>query len=279
MRPFTIYHTHLKLFTSSKDQLVKLVQQVIMPDVIYLLGATLNRQRAESIFNQTAPTGQFINNYYLLVLINETQGRPLHEWQEMIEQNCSFLAETVVIVLTTQKFNEWLSQGQKFARLVEQNAIKLTIAKGVALSAVGEFDKEKERLEMEELLKRGKYMAREFLAGAEIYMARKNYNMAAFMIHQAIEQALLTQITVKSGYEQGTHNIKRVMKYGVLVNWELKFILDNFRKRNSLTKNKLTDAYYEARYSKLNIYSNSMIEHFYQIAKQTINILYGVNSL
>lgn len=270
MRPFTIYHTHLNLFTSSKERLVELVQQVIMPDVIYLLGATLNRQRAESIFNQTAPTGQFINNYYLLVLINETQGRPLHEWQEMIEQKCDQFAETVVIILKTKTFNEWLETGHRFARLVEQNALKLLVSENVLLSEIGEYDEEKESIELEHILERGKYMASEFLSGAEIYIARENYNLAAFMIHQALEQALSTMVTVKTGYQQRTHNIKRLMRYGGLISWELITLSDSFTIENSIYIDKISNIYYEARYFRSTVFKKPIIEKMYAFATHVL---------
>lgn len=274
MRPFTIYHTHLNLFVVGTEKLVELVQQVINPDVIYLLGATLNRQRTESIFNQTAPTAQFINNYYLLVLINETQSRPLHEWQEMIEQKCAQFKETVVIVLTTKTFNEWLETGHRFARLVDQNAVKLLKADKVALSATGAFDEKSEAIEIVRLLNRGKYMAEEFLAGAEVYIARKNYNIAAFMLHQAMEQAFSTLLKVETGYEQRTHNIIRLMKYEGLLNHEMKNPLSSYRLITELKKDILSNVYYETRYNSRSCFSVCATMQLYKMAKSVIKCLF-----
>lgn len=269
MRPFTIYHTHLNLFASCTKKLVELVQQVVNPDVIYLLGATLNRVRTESIFNQSTPTGQFINNYYLLVLINEAQGRPLHEWQEMIEQKCAQFKETVVIVLTTKTFNEWLENGHRFARLVEQNAVKLLKADGVEISSIGSYDEESEAIEITRLLNRGKYMSEEFLAGAEIYIGRENYNLAGFMIHQALEQALSTLIIVRTGYEQKTHNIKRLLKYGALGHNKVKGLLDSFK----IDIRNTAEIYYESRYSKMYIAQPNLLFALFLATKEVIYIL------
>lgn len=248
MRPFSIYHTHLELFQQAEKMLLEKIKEVIEPDIVYLLGATLKRNRAESIFSDCSPSVQFLDHLYFLVIIPESLNRPLHEWQEMIEQACSSVAETVFIVVTKNQFFEWLANGNRFARIVEELAVRIMLRPGMGIPCCGTYNEEQENKEISELQERGKYMASEFLAGAEVYIARQNWNLAAFMLHQALEQALTTLLYIKTGYEQKTHNLKRIIKYVLLFDEGLK---QNLANSNWLQVDKMfsiNEIYYNTRY-------------------------------
>ena len=249
MRPFTIYQTHKDHFLQAEKKLLKKIRKVIEPDIVYLLGATLKRNRTESIFTTTGTTVQFLDHFYFLVVIPDSKNRPLHEWQEMIEQSCSKVTETVVIVVTTKQFFEWLEDGQRFARHVEQSANKINIKPSLRIPCIGPYDEAAEEKEISALLGKGKYMALEFLTGAEVYMARENWNLAAFMLHQALEQSLSSLITAWTGYEQRTHNTRRLLKYVGLINGDLITLLNTSFKNQKLDQDKLAEVYYKVRYS------------------------------
>jgi HEPN domain-containing protein len=271
MRPFSIYYTNLEMFEQAQKKLLEMIMDVTEPDIVYLLGATLKRNRTESIFSSSEPSVQFLNNFYFLVVIPDSRSRPLHEWQEMIEQSCSKVTETVVIVVTTKQFFEWLEGGHRFARNVEQNAIKIVIKPTLRIPCIGPYDEVAEEKEISAMLGKGKYMASEFLAGAEVYMTRQNWNLAAFMLHQALEQLLTNLITAKTGYEQRTHNIKRLMKYIFLFNGELKvqIIKSNCLQKSELTQ--LDEMYYNSRYYEDFKFSEIIIIKLKKIVSQIIS--------
>jgi HEPN domain-containing protein len=271
MRPFTIYHTHKDHFQQAEKKLLEKIREVIEPDIVYLLGATLKRNRTESVFNHTYSTVQFLDHFYFLVVLPDSKNRPLHEWQEMIEQSCSKVTETVVIVLTKKQFFEWLEDGNRFARNVEQNAIKVMIKPGLQIPCIGPYDKAAEEKEISTLLGKGKYMASEFLVGAEVYMARQNWNLAAFMLHQALEQSLSNLITAKTGYEQRTHNTKRLLKYVGLIDGELNSLMKASFKNQKFSQDDLAEVYYEARYCMKKTLKKEDLENLYMIVKSVIN--------
>lgn len=274
MRPFTIYHTHKDLFQQTEMKLSEKIREIIEPDIVYLLGATLKRNRTESIFNHTASTVQSLDHFYFLVVIPDSKNRPLHEWQEMIEQACSKVTETVVIVLTKKQFFEWLEDGNRFARNVEQNAIKVMIKPSLQIPCIGPYDKEAEEKEIWALLGKGKYMACEFLAGAEVYMARQNWNLTAFMLHQALEQSLSNLITAKTGYEQRTHNTKRLLKYVGLIDGDFYTFMKACFKNQKLTQDDLAEVYYKGRYSIKEKLKKQDVEYLYLYVRSFINRVY-----
>lgn len=271
MRPFSIYHAHKDHFQQAEKKMLEKIRKVIEPDIVYLLGATLKRNRTESIFTPTGATVQFLDHFYFLVVIPDSKNRPLHEWQEMIEQSCTKVAETVVIVLTKKQFFEWLEGGNRFARNVEQNAIKVMIKPGLQIPCFGPYDEAAEEKEISALLGKGKYMASEFLAGAEVYMARQNWNLAAFMLHQALEQLLTNLITAKTGYEQRTHNTKRLLKYVGLIDGDLKTVMNASFKHQKLSQDELAEVYYDARYCMKKTLKKQDLKNLYMFVKSVIN--------
>lgn len=271
MRPFTIYHTHKDHFQQAEKKLLEKIREVIEPDIVYLLGATLKRNRTESIFTPSGTTVQYLDHFYFLVVIPDSKNRPLHEWQEMIEQSCSKVTETVVIVVTTKQFFEWLEGGHRFARNVEKNAPKIALKPGLQIPSIGPYNESAEEKEISALLGKGKYMACEFLAGAEVYMARQNWNLAAFMLHQALEQSLSNLITAKTGYEQRTHNIKRLLKYAGLIDGDFYTLMKACFKNQKLSQDELAEVYYKGRYCMKKTLKKQDLENLHMFVKSISN--------
>jgi len=55
--------------------------------------------------------------------------------------------------------------------------------------------------------------ALEFYAGAELYIIRKQYALAAFHLHQCAEQCLTSVVYNKCGYRPATHNLLLLFRY------------------------------------------------------------------
>jgi len=104
-------------FPGQQEKLVFLIKEVVEPDIIFLLGASLHRRRSESIFCQTAPSSQHAADYFFVVLINNTNNRTLPQLQDQIEQHCSSVMSVTIILLETVIYNSWLATGHLFARI------------------------------------------------------------------------------------------------------------------------------------------------------------------
>lgn len=249
MRPFTIYHSMSESFSTQQEKLVSLIREVVQPDKIYLLGASLYRRRSESIFCQTAPSSQHVADYYLLILINHPDKKTLPQLQDQIEQHCGTVIPVTIILLETSLFNDWLATGHLFARLVFPSAISVFEGDNLSLSPIGEYNPATEQKALEKRFRDGLSKSQEFLAGAELFTLRKQYRLAAFMLHQAAEQTLGTLIKIGTGYHYCTHNIERLTRYAGLVSCRIQ---DVFTKKTDKEKRLFTilqKAYIESRYS------------------------------
>jgi HEPN domain-containing protein len=53
----------------------------------------------------------------------------------------------------------------------------------------------------------------EFIVGAELYILRQQYILAAFLLHQAVEQALTIMLRIVTCYKANTHNLDKLITY------------------------------------------------------------------
>lgn len=248
MKPFTIYHTMSESFQGQQEKLVFLIREVAAPDMIYLLGASLHRRRRESIFCPEAPSSLHFEDYVFLVLISNEENKALHEWQDKIEQHCSSIMTTTTIVLETAIFNEWLKVGHRFARMVYSSSVCLYNGRRVSLNKPGSYDDVTEKKALERNYKDGLNKSKEFLASTELSRVRVQYKMAAFMLHQAAEQALRTLVQTGTGFHCNTHNLDRMIRYGSMVSFQLPDVFPQKTENEKRLFNLLQKAYVDARY-------------------------------
>ena len=248
MKPFTIYHSISESFSNQQEKLVLLIQEVVQPDIIYLLGASLYRRRSESIFCTTAPSSQHVADYCFLVLIRNTNNKSLPQMQDQIEQHCSSVMAVTIILLETSTFDGWLTTSHLFARTVCRSAIPVFEADYLSLSPIGYYNPEVEQKTLEKLYRDGLNRSQEFVAGADLFILRKQYRLSAFMLHQASEQALGTLVKIGTGYHCCTHNIERLLRYACMVSYQIPDIFPRKTDNEKRLFNFLQKAYIDSRY-------------------------------
>lgn len=248
MSAFTIYHLCKESIELQKQCWVDAILQSANPDMIFLLGASQHRRRSESIFQYSTPTSQHIGDLFLLILISNLGNKTLQDWQDKIEANCRHLGTGSVWVLSTNSFHKWLKQGHTFAMQVWQKAIRWHNNGVITEASVPIAAKPVDEVEIEKNQIAGKNRAKEFLAGAELFVARKQYSMAAFMLHQCAEQALITLVKANTGYHANTHSIDRLLRLAELVSYQIRDRLPRTTEQQKSFFSLLQKAYIHARY-------------------------------
>lgn len=248
MKPFTLYHVFPGAFAALQQPLVDIIVKAAKPDRIFLLGASVSHRRSESIFNEPAPTARHLADCFLLVVLEDLAGKELHEWQDKIENNCRSLLPVTTIVMLSSTFAKWLKEGHPFALKVSQSAAAIYDSGSLPLPepepATGKArDKAFERSWTEGLVR-----AKEFLIGSELYQLRKQYAMAAFMLHQSAEQALRILLELGTGYQANTHSIERLVRYAGLVSYQLPDLFPRQTEREKRLFTLLQKAYIDTRY-------------------------------
>ncbi len=230
------------------NRLVALIEKVVQPDVIYLMGSALNKKTSSSLFCPSGYETALGTDYFILVLLNDFREKSISQWQDQIEQVCYTTMPVTCIVLETATFHQWLKTGHRFARLGAQSGTVIYNPHNMSFSLTGDYDPIVESSLIERPYRAGLLKAQEFLAGADLYRIRKHYSLALFMLHQATEQALGTILKTGMGYYCCSHNIERLLRY---VSWVDGQVREVFPLHTELEKRLFTllqKAYIDSRY-------------------------------
>jgi uncharacterized protein len=238
------------LLSHEQQHLVQLITSTSTAiEKLFLLGSTVMQRRTQTIFHSNQPTCRYTGHYYVLVLVSNTGDHSLNNIRDTIEARSQQWIPTTAIVLAIETFTGWLNEGNPFARWVVQQATLMYNANDHVLPQPGTHDETKLEAENKKLLNETKQKVQSFLAGAELYRIRKEYKLAAFMLHQAAEQQLRTMLIIKTGLCINTHNIERLIRYNCM--WCDK-LLEIFPKNNQRSQRLFTllqKAYVDARYN------------------------------
>ncbi len=243
-----MYYLLTENFKSQEAKLVELVKKAFPVEKIYLLASSLEQVRTESIFLTTAPSCRRVAHYWLLVLVDKHCGQSLTRVQDKIENSCLHFIPVTVIALYTEQFEDWLGQQHRFARKVAAFALVLYDGSNTGLAR---------KAAAKDLLfsnfiedNRGQQIERvdEFIAGAEFYRSRSQYNLAAFMLHQATEQVLLAILKKSTGLYLNTHNIDKLLRYCMMLDHRIGNSFPRYNPRDRALWDLLQKSYISARY-------------------------------
>ena len=187
------------------DKLLQIILQNEAPEAIFQIAKATIHHKYENIFFNVPETTDQPDAYLLLVVI-DTDSKQCTQIQSSLETKLQQVASVTCWCMSLSSFNEQLQQGLYFASAVFSHAERLYMAKDAGFAGYT-------------VIKGNRYeghwyeRAREFYAGAELYVVRKQYAMAAFHLHQCAEQALTSVVYNKCGYRPATHNLLLLYRY------------------------------------------------------------------
>jgi len=241
-----MYYLLTENFKEQEAKLVQLILEAIAVDTIYLLGSTLVTRRTESIFMTDAPSCRYVGHYHVLVLVSDEHD--VNVVQDTIENRCRHLVPVTGIVLKSSIFNTWLAEGHRFAHTVCKIAVQLHGSRQPIPADIEPPGNELIQQQNDSLYTEGHNKVTEFIAGAELYIIRKQTKMAAFMLHQAAEQALHTMFQIHTGMYLNTHSIDKLVRYCSMISYQLPEIFPRDNEKNERLFQLLQKAYVGGRY-------------------------------
>lgn len=250
MKAITLYHDMMRSLIRQHEYLISKILEVVKPDVIYMLGASRYRRRSESIFRPTEPSAHYLDDYYLLILLEQTDNKSLSDWQDQIEQHCRRCMQTTVLIIKTSIFEEWLKNRHPFTRHVLTAHVCLYDPGDINFSFDGKANEEAENKANRSLFSDGLNKCKGFLAGVDYYQERGDNKIAAFLLHQAAEQALRTLLEIGTGYRFCGHSIDRLFRYCCMVNSKLVDVFPKDSDKDKRLLHLLNKAYIETRYKR-----------------------------
>jgi HEPN domain-containing protein len=230
------------------DQLVRTLHQAVAIDKIYLLGVATDNLPVNSIFRPFFHGEEPAAGYFLLLLTRPGEKKSDDVIQDMLEQRNRLRMPVNLIVHPVKVFYQWLKAGQAFAIQVVNKAPLLYNAGITNLPAPG-YDNLKEHLVNQETqAQKGYDRSVAFLSGARQFIERQQFNLAAFLLHQASEHACMSFVLQSTGLRTGTHNIDKLLRYSTMMGNALNSIFPRTTAEDIELFRLLQKAYIHGRY-------------------------------
>ncbi|MGN6420332.1 MAG: HEPN domain-containing protein [Pseudobacter sp.] len=234
--------------TRALEELVHGLHQSVAVDKIFLLGVMAEGRAVNSIFNPTDHRGMPAAAYFMLLLTRPGEKRTEDSIQDMLEQRSRYHLPVHLIVYPVGSFYQWLTEGQSFAVRVIEWAPLLYDARITQIPPPGFCFREDHLFRQKQQAFRGYKRSGEFLAGAELYALRHEFNLAAFLLHQAAEHACLSYMLQHTGLRTGTHNIDKLLRYSTMVSNQVSHFFPRNTEADIELFRLLQKAYIHARY-------------------------------
>ena len=193
--------------------IAKEIISALTTEKIYLLSVIHQSEEIQSIFIDSPRIENAVEALNILVLAGESEKRLNEELQDIIEHRLNIQTPVTAFVMQALQFHEWLINEHPFAVKVIQKGKLFYDAGNIPLTAPEGYNEPaaKDFLSLE--LSRKTSKAIEFLAGAELFVIRKQFEIAAFHLHQAAEQIYTGIIQFTTGLHVQTHNLDKLYRY------------------------------------------------------------------
>ena len=195
------YCEPLQHFTSPMRHIIASVREVAPTQQIFLLGTYFNDSHLYKV------------EYDLLVLVESVAKRQLFQYEQAISAVCKPFAQVMASVEETDRALKKIKQGNIFFNrmCLHGNLIYDSGNRNLPFQNLPQ-----EAIPYDSLIAEFRYLlfkGEGFLSGAINYTESKNYPLAAFMLHQAVEQSLNAFLTPLMGYRLQTHNLNKLFFY------------------------------------------------------------------
>jgi HEPN domain-containing protein len=230
------------------DHLVSSLHQAVATDKIFLLAVAAESLPVNSIFRPFPHNEEPAAGYFLLLLTRPGEKRSDDVIQDMLEQRNRFRIPVHLIVYPAKTFYQWLKAGQFFAIQVIKEAPMLYNAGITNIPAPGYSLLEQNLEKQQELAQQGYRRSAAFMAGADQFIMKEEYRLAAFLLHQAAEHACHSFVLENTGLRTGTHNIDKLLRYSTMMGNALFSIFPRTTEEDIELFRLLQKAYIHSRY-------------------------------
>ena len=191
---------------SPLPQMLSIIQKAEAPEAVFLLARREAITQHHNLFFVVSYDTEQPSSFFL-VLVVATDSKTCTAMQSKLECLLQPLADTTVWCIPLTAFNQKLTEGDYFASRLMNEGERLEYARNAEIIPAKSYP-------LHPAYTSDWYeRALEFYAGAELYIIRKQFALAAFHLHQCAEQALTSIIFNKSGYRPSTHNIALLYRY------------------------------------------------------------------
>ncbi|WP_162276937.1 HEPN domain-containing protein [Mucilaginibacter pedocola] len=186
--------------------------------------------------------------YYLLLLVKSNETLQEHEIANKIEDKLKPMAKVFIFAHKLSGLKKALQAERRF--FIDALTTKTVVyrAEDFVMPELPTLTTEQVKAKAQLDFTKWNVQAHDFLRGARYYREVKNYNLAAFSLHQAVESIFIGAIKAVLGYKLNVHNLPRMLRITLMFTEEFKDVLQLDTEEGSKLFEALRSAYTNARY-------------------------------
>ncbi|TWR31506.1 HEPN domain-containing protein [Mucilaginibacter pallidiroseus] len=166
------------------------------------------------------------DTFYLLIITKEQDKTSEHQLLDKIEKKCGHLINVCAIVHKSDAFLRALKEGSRFfINALRKDKIAYQSSK-LELPELRNPDEIHIKNQVEAIWNRWGKQGKDFLDTSLSCFNEGNYNLAVFLMHQAVESTLSAIIRVNLGYRLSIHNLARQLRITLIFTDDLKNVFD-----------------------------------------------------
>lgn len=243
--------SHLPATTQEEiRQITDGIKDVINPEKIILFGSYAKGTQVDDTYFEKGVRYQYISDYDFLIVPKDNEIKDFVIQDKIINRFRNLKTPVNIIVHDVNYINEGLSEGQYFFTDIINEGILLHDSKVFEFSEPRELTNEDKKTIAQRYFNKWYGHGSAFLKGAGFYVSEKQFNIAAFELHQAAEHFYNTVLLVFTGYKPKTHNLEKLRQYAKPLSEEL-YSVFTFPKKNEAEQHLfelLKKGYIDARY-------------------------------
>ena len=234
---------------------VKIIRQQFMSaQMIILFGSYARNEWVEDVYTEGHITYEYKSDFDILVLtrLKKTAEDPSKQnsVDDLIIQRKRIKTPVSVIYHSIGQMNDRLREGQYFFSDIKREGIILYDSGKLKLERIRKPSPKKRKQIAEEDFKMWFKSAKGFYAAYTFHLNRREYKLAAFQLHQAVERFYSTVLLVFTGYKGKRHNIEKFGRQASGCDTAFLKVFPRATKEQDEMFKLLKKAYIDARYKK-----------------------------
>ncbi|NLR82899.1 HEPN domain-containing protein [Chitinophaga eiseniae] len=188
----------------AKTPKLKLVLDIICtiaePEKVFLIEADNLNSQGSGVFD-------------LFVLLPPAATRSLQDYANLIDAACKSICPVIISVHRTSIVYSMIREGHIFFSAVCRPEYLIYDRNQTALPVNGNYELKKIKHKARGVFIKRFSKANGFLEGARLFCHTNQKELAAFMMHQAVEQAIMALVYSLTGTNLVSHNLKRLLQF------------------------------------------------------------------
>jgi len=255
--------SHLSLRKQKELRSTAVIIRAMAPvEMIILFGGHAPGKQVEKIYQRDGVVYKYKSGFDVLVVTEDKLTANNTLLWDRVADRLNRPGRTPITLLQYSIDDLNLKIGQRYPFFVDikkhgialYDSNRFKLAKGEELMPEQRYNAAKENLKI--CFKD----SREFYFGFKVYVARRNYKIAAFLLHQAAEKLYHAILLVFTGYQPKLHELDKLWKFTIGYSPLLLSIFPRNTIEEKHLFNKLKNAYVDARYKQTYRISKGQLE-------------------